>query len=245
MEKLYDRRNLYTNIADKYNVRGFVSDKIGVKYLIPIYGVYKDVDCIPFNRLPDSFVIKPTHSSGRIKIIKDLKFVDLTELKAECKKWLKENYYYLGKEWQYKNIIPRIIIENLLLDEEGNIPLDYKFHCFNGNVEFVHVDLKRFVHHERNFYDIYWNKLDFEHEYPSGFDVLKPKNLDEMIFISQKLAEEFDYIKVDLYSTKNTIYFGELTLHPESGFGRFNPVEYDNVWGIKLNLPGLSSRNGK
>ena len=92
------------------------------------------------------------------------------------------NYFYLGREYQYKNIKPQIIIEDLLVDESGNIPKDYKFFCFNGEVKYIQVDIDREANHKRNFYDIEWKKMPFELNYP-GFEknITKPSNLNEMI----------------------------------------------------------------
>ena len=176
--KFYDRAKIYTLIADKYAVRKFISDKIGGEYLIPLLDVQSDPNNILFNKLPVSFVIKPNHSSGQLKIIKNKHVENENDIKVLCKKWLKVNYYSLGKEWQYKNIERKIIIEELLLDEKNNIPMDYKFHCINGSVEFIQVDIDRYSQHKRNFYDEEWNLLPVRLNYENGNTIKKPnKNI--------------------------------------------------------------------
>jgi len=233
-KKLYDRRDIYTTIADKYAVRKYIADRIGDQYLVPIYGVYDEVNKIPFDELTKPCIIKPTHLSNRVKIVRDINNLDLDEIKKECKNWLEENFYYYGKEWQYKNIEPQIIIEKLLIDDIGDLPLDYKFHCFNGNVYSIQVDIGRFRKHKRNFYDKNWNLLTYRLIYEKGKNIRKPPNLTKMIELAQILSRDFNYIRVDLYNINKQIYFGELTETPESGFGKFFPTQMDNIWGNQL-----------
>ena len=95
---------------------------------------------------------------------------------------MKTDYYSLGREWCYKYSRKAIICEELLEDENGQIPADYKFFCFNGKVKYIQVDFDRFTNHSRAFYTVDWEKQDFTLELPL-FDGNAPNaiNLDEMI----------------------------------------------------------------
>jgi hypothetical protein len=232
--KLNDRKAIYTTIADKYVVRKYVADKIGEEYLIPLLDVQSEAKNISFKKLPESFVVKPNPASSYLRIVRTKSEENEQEIIEECKLWLKDNYYYYGKEWQYKNIEPKIIFEELLLDENREIPLDYKFHCFSGVVEFIQVDIGRFKNHKRNFYDKDWNLLPVRLIFDNGKVNEKPDELTKMIFLARILAKEFNYIRVDFYYVQNRILFGELTLEPESGFGKWYPAIYDDVLGEKL-----------
>lgn len=149
--------------------------------------------------------------------------------------WLKQNYWWdLGRktEWAYKYIQPKILFEELLLDENHEIPKDYKFFMFEGVCEFIQVDSQRFKHHMRDFFDLEWNLLDFQIEFPkSNLAISKPKHFDEMLNAAQQLAKDIDFIRVDLYECANGVKFGELTNYPGAGSETVTPKEWDNLLG--------------
>ena len=242
--KLYGYEPLHKIVADKYKVREYVENKIGQSYLIPLLASSKLPDSILMKNLPNSFVMKANHSSGQVKVIHDKNNEDIEELIDTCKAWLSEDYYSFSKEPQYKNIERRIIFEKLIADEAGNLPFDYKFHCFNGHVEFIQVDVDRFSNHKRCFYNRNWERLPFnwspwkngKEKFPLSEDIHAPKNINEMIVIAEKLASEFNYVRIDLYNCNEKIYFGEITLHHGSGWERFTPLKYDKYYGEKLNI---------
>jgi hypothetical protein len=243
-KKIYDRKPIYTICTDKYLVRDLIKEKIGEKYLIPLLFHGCDIDKIDFDKLPIPFIIKPNHGSGCIIIIRDKNDIDKKDILKECNKWLKYNFYFPGREWQYKNIKPMILIEKLILDEKGRIPTDYKFQCFHGKVEFIQIDTDRFGNHKKSFYNSKWECLPFvwcgekdnKPIFETDKNINKPKNLDEMIKLSEKLASNFDYVRVDLYSLEDKTYFGELTFTPASGFDKFFPREWDRKFGDKLKI---------
>ncbi|WP_440122509.1 ATP-grasp fold amidoligase family protein [Tenacibaculum sp. Ill] len=236
--KLNERSNLHTICADKYKVRNFIKKTLGEEYLIPLFFVTKDVNKITPENLPSTpFIIKTNHDSGTYFIVKDKSNQDWNEIKKALKSSLKNNYYYKGKEWQYKNIDPCIIVEKLLQTSEGTIPSDLKFHCFNGKVTFIQVDIDRKTNHRRSLFDINWNLLDFQIHYPKGGYVKKPDSLDKLIEFSEKISKNFTLARVDFYEVNNKIFFGEITFHPESGFGNISPIEWDYKLGDLLELP--------
>lgn len=197
--------------------------------------------------IPDyPVIIKATHNSGGNQIVMDKALANWAEIRAKCKDWLTENYYLFSKEWQYKNIKPRLIVEKLLLSENGQIPTDFKFHCFHGKVEMISLDIDRGTHkHARNWYLRDWRKAPFKwssfynNRYTDPVDVIipKPEKMDQMIEIAERLARCFLYIRVDLYYVKSQIYFGELTFHHDGGFQPIIPIEWDKKLGDKLKLP--------
>lgn len=240
--KLYNNDPLMTICSDKYRVREFVSNKIGEQYLIPLLNVFENADDIKINLLPDiPFIVKANHTSGTFYIFKSKEHLDINFLKLECSKWLRQNYYTLNKEWQYKNIKPNIIVEELLLDDNGRIPSDVKLICINGKVEIIHIDSNKEIEHLRNNYDRDWNPLSFcwPAEYRKNQLIERPDKLDLMIELAEKLAESFHFVRVDFYINKGRIYFGELTFHPTSGFGQFSDVKYDLYYGELLNINDL------
>ncbi len=243
--KLYDRTDLHTKCADKYLVREYVNKKIGKKYLIPLIFSSTEILAITKKVIPDfPVIIKASHNSGTVYIIKRKEDFSVEKFRDLFTAKLKENYYIHGREWQYKHIQPRIVVEKLLMDENGNIPKDYKFHCFHGKVEFIQVDSDRFSEHTRNLYDRNWNLLPFNwspshnHQplYRNGKVEERPEKLEEMIEVAEILAGPFKLARIDLYYTISDIYFGEITFHQESGTAPFFPHKYDRIYGRKLKL---------
>ena len=239
--KLNDRTPLHTQCADKYHVREYVKDKIGEEYLIPLVFESKNLNDIKPENLPDyPVIVKTNHDSSGGSIILNKNETNWVVVRNLLYKSLHINYYNKYKEWQYKNIEPRVIVEKLLQHEDGSIPFDYKMHYFNGELVFTQVDLDRHIDHTRNLYDADWSFLDIEWVYKNGRQLEKPKCYDEMKVVSKALAQDFCYTRVDLYTLNNKVYFGEITFHSESGFGAFNPDEWDLKFGNMLRLPNES-----
>ncbi len=141
--KLHDRKPEYIRMVDKYEAKQYVADIIGKDYIIPTLGVWNSFDEIDFDKLPDQFVLKCTHDSGGLVICKDKRNLDIHAARKKINKCLKRNYFYVGREWPYKDVKPRIIGEPYLEDATEKELRDYKFYCFNGNVVCVMVALDR------------------------------------------------------------------------------------------------------
>jgi len=235
--KLYDRRPEYTMMVDKYEVRKYVAEKIGEEYLIPLIGVYDSVDEIPWEGLPDKFVLKCTHGSGSNIICLDKKRLDIEEAKKKLGKWMKKNWYWFGREWAYKKIVPRIICEEYLT-ENGKAPDDYKFMCFNGVPRVIQVHRDRYGNHTQDYYDIGWKRINMtNNKVPiSNSELPKPENFDEMVDISRKLSRDTLYSRIDLYNIIGRIFFGEITLYPTSGFTLLEPEEFEVMFGDWISL---------
>jgi hypothetical protein len=243
--KLYDRKPEYVQMVDKYEVRKYIADKIGEKYLISLIGVWDKFDDINFNDLPDQFVLKCTHNSGGIIICRDKRCFNMQYARRKMKSWLGHNFYYYGREWPYKNVKPRIIAEKYMADESGIELKDYKIHCFHGEPKIIQVDFGRFTNrHKRNFYSLAWEYQPFSLLYPTHQEtkIKKPESLIVMLQLAKKLSQNIPYIRVDLYSIMQEIYFGELTFYHGSGYEKFNPPEWNKVFGDWLVLP-LPLRN--
>lgn len=236
--KIHDRKDLHITCADKFKVRPYVMDKIGQQYLIPLILETQNIDEIVPENFPDyPFIIKTNHDSGGIKIIRDKNNVDWPETRKKLKVQLDYSYDTGKGEWHYLAIEPRLVIEKLLLDEEGQVPPDFKLHCMNGRVEFVQVDLDRATKHKRNLYNREWKLLPVLWRHENGKNIEKPKVFSKMIELAELLAEDFTYARVDLYNLDERIYFGEITFYPGSGCEKFIPEKWDFKFGELLNLP--------
>lgn len=243
--KLYDRNPLYTDLSDKYLVREYVSKKIGEKYLIPLLGVWDRVEDIDYDSLPDQFVLKCNHDSGSVVICKDKASFDVASANKKIKRCLRTQFYWKGREYNYKNINRKIVAEQYMQNEGADELTDYKFFCFDGEPKFIQVDRGRFIDHIRNFYDADWNFIDVQYGCKNDNVTLdaKPVNYDEMLSLAKILSKDFVHVRVDFYNANNKVYFGELTFHHGGGFMSIKPEKYDAVWGDYLNLDSIVKRN--
>ena len=237
--KLNNRKPEYTQLVDKYEVRKYIKEKIGDEYLIPLLGVYNNFDEINFAELPNQFVLKPNHTSGNVFICRDKSKIDYIKLKKEVDLWLKRKYYWLHREWPYKNVKPKIVCEKFMVDESEKDLKDYKVFCFNGTPKLIQVDYNRFSGHKRNLYDVNWGYVPASFQYSSdpNVKISKPHKLEKVLKLAEKLAKEHPFIRVDFYIINNEIYFGEITFYPEAGFGKFEPKDISNEMGGWINLP--------
>lgn len=220
-------------LVDKYAVRKYVEEKIGKRYLTKLYGVYDKVSKIPFNELPNQFVMKLTNGSGFNYICKNKTPKEIRKIKRRFKKWLKLDFYMLGREWAYKNVPNRIICEEYLETKDILGLNDYKVFCFNGTPKLIQVDFSRFSNHKRNLYTTEWEFLDEQIAYPndSNAPIKKPENLFEMLDCASKLSEGFPHVRVDFYNIDNHLVFGEMTFYHGAGYLHFENEEFEKKLG--------------
>ncbi len=246
--KLNFRDPLQRVAADKYAVRAHVKAKIGEQYLIPLLKKYDGADDLRFAELPEAFVLKVNHGSGQNWIVRDKSRADERKVVRQFREWMATSHYAASREWPYKDMKPAIVAEALLLDERGQIPSDFKLHCFGGKVATIQVDLDRETAHRRNFYDRNWQLQPFiwteweggKPAWPNGRAVPRPEALPEMIRVAETLSADFPYARIDLFHCGGKIYFGEITFYHGGAFERFDPPEFDRVFGEKLVHPTSS-----
>ena len=237
--KLYNRHPEYSKMADKYEVRKHVVQTIGEKHLIPLYGVWDKFDDIPFDSLPDQFILKSNHDSGGTLICKNKQSFDFTKARAIYRKRLARNYYWQHRQWVYKDIQPRITAEKLMFEEPGMKLNDYKIFCFNGEPKIVQVDFYIDSDKKTNFYSPEWEYLPFSQKYPTvpNIEMPKPNSINLMMDFAKKLSNGIPHVRVDLYLIIDKIYFGELTFYNWAGYERFEPFEWDRLLGDWITLP--------
>lgn len=240
--KLYDSTPIKTRLADKYLVREWVKERIGEQYLIPLLGVWDSFDDIDFDKLPNQFVLKANHGCGWNIIVKDKKEFDINDAKRKFNVWMKTNFaFQFGLELHYMNISPKIIAEEYL-ENNNNDLYDYKVFCFDGKAESIMYLSERKKGLKMAFYDLNWNKQNFVYTYPQNTaDIPKPKNLQLLVELSEKLAQGFAHVRVDFYILNDgSLKFGELTFSSASGSCKWNPAEQNKVYGDLIKLPSKS-----
>jgi len=236
--KLNDRNPILKKMVDKYEVRKYVEDKVGSDLLVPLIGLYKDPDDVNFKDLPNEFVLKPTSGAQQNLICRDKTALDWGQSSKQIRKWINFNSYKRTREWPYKDLPPRFIIEHYIEDSNGETN-DYKFWCFNGEPKLVQVDVGRFKNHRRNMYFANDFKqiedIVISHD-KTDYQIRKPNNYAKMIEVARALSKEFKFVRVDLYNIDGKIYFGEMTFYPGNCNEKIVPISYEKIFGNMLNL---------
>lgn len=238
--KINDRNSEYTRLVDKYEVRNYIKEKIGERYLVPLIGVWNDASEIDFEKLPKQFVLKCNHDSKSVVICKDKSKVDVQGIVKKLNSNLKQNAYYYGREWPYKNVKPRIIAEKYLEDQSNQSLIDYKVLCFNGKARLIQVHSNRgSENYTQDFYDLEWENMGISQGIKlTETPMEKPNFLDEMIHLSEILAKNIIHVRVDWYFVNGQLYFGEMTFYDGSGFVPFLDEKDDILLGDMIDLKG-------
>lgn len=242
--KAHYRPRILTQLVDKYAVRDFVRRRIGDQYLNRCLAVYDRVSDIDWDALPNQFVIKGVHGCGFNLIVPDKSKLNRTQARLKLTKWMHQNQYYRGgQEWAYKDVKPRLIVEEYMQEPGQAVLPDYKFFCFGGKAHFVEV------HHDRGrkeylsgFFGLDMQKMPFR-DVPAAKDMHvappRPDNMDEMIQCAEALAKGFPFVRVDFYSVQGRTVFGEMTFYPGDGRFVYRPYEYELSIGDLFELPPL------
>lgn len=239
---LFEKDSFFTTSFDKIASRNYVSEKLGYRFLPEIYHVSDDVESIPFQSLPEQYVIKLNIGQGDVLLIDSKKCIDIERIKEICSQWLADDYYQNhGIMTGHYEVNPddsdqAIMIEERLTGKDQELPRDYKFYVFHGQVKFVHVDFNRSGDRSMRFFDRGWTPQEFRKGgHPLGPVIDRPECFNEMVEIAETLAKDTDFMRIDLYITAdNRIIFGELTHTPGRGESPFDPrkidFEFGNMW---------------
>jgi hypothetical protein len=240
---------VYNRIVDKETAKNWAMSKIGSKYIVPNIGVFERVEDIDFDKLPDQFVLKCTHDSGSVVICRDKDSFDWQEARVSIKKCLHKNHYWVRREWPYRLLKARVIVEEFLDETDKSAEVqgltDYKFYCFNGKPEFLYIAKGSEYHNAARccFIDMDWELLDVKRVDYAPFVKLpkKPETFSEMKQIAETLSKDFIFVRVDLFTVNRKVYFSEMTLYPCGGFIPFQPMSADYNFGKYLKLPSKRS----
>lgn len=237
--KLNYRNPLFTKMVDKYEAKKYVASMIGEEYMIPTLGVWDSFDEIDFSQLPDRFVLKCTHDSGGLVICHNKNTLDYAAARKKIQKCLKRNYYWVGREWPYKNVKPRIIAEQFMKDEQVKDLWDYKFFVFDGKVKMMFICQSRGKGTTKaDYFTRDFEHLDLTWGYPqSEYPLEKPKEFETMIQLAEHLGQKLPVVRVDFYLVNGKIYFGEMTFYDGSGFDTISTEAWDRELGSWIKLP--------
>ena len=239
--KLHSDNPLYTEMVDKYLAKKYVSNLLGNdNNLIPTVGVWDRFEDIDFESLPNQFVLKTTHDSGGVVLCKDKRSFELEKAKKKLNKSLHRNYFYHTREYPYKNVKPRIIAEQYMVDESGTELKDYKFLCFNGEPKILFIATDRPLDTRFDFFDMDFNHLDMRQGHPNANKPInKPKGFEEMKRLARILSNGLSHVRIDFYDINGNVFFGEITFFHDGGNVLFEPETWDIELGKWITLPNL------
>ena len=240
--KINYRKPIMTVLADKYEAKKYTAALIGEEYVVKTLGIWDSFDQINFDQLPSQFVLKTTHDSGGVVVCKDKSVFDYDLCKKKLNKHLKSKNYFFSREWPYKNIKPRIIAEELLVDNEKKDLWDYKFYCFNGVPKLMYIAMGRQGSHVPfYFYDMDFNLLDLRrpNHKPDGKLIERPKHLDHMIQLAAKMSAGFPHLRIDFYCIQDRVLSGEYTFFQGGGLMPFEPASWDYKMGDWIDLDNI------
>jgi TupA-like ATPgrasp len=210
-------------VSDKALLKQYVSAKVGDAHNVPTIAVLQSCDEAQEFAYPMDCVIKPTHMSGEIVFRRAGSAVDL----AKVRSWFDKDFYCITREVNYRNLRPKVIVEPHIFGRES--VEDYKVFCLHGQPFIVQVDRDRHTHHTQNLYTTDWELLPFAMSSPIGPGISRPANLKELISIAATLSDDFNLIRIDLYTDEQTILVGEITNCHQAGRGRFMPAEGEEI----------------
>ena len=245
---------LMVTCAGKNCVRDYVKHCGLERILNEQYRVYECPDDVDFNELPERFVLKTTVGSAgqQVFVCQDKSKIDEEEIREKMRMWYKlyppMHRTNPGREWHYNAVKQEIVAEKYIDSSSSeNGLLSYKIFCFNGKARFVYLiaDIKDgFFDADYGIYSPEYKKINCKRVDAVSLDLSTPKpgNWNEMIQIAEKLSAPFPHVRVDLYNVNGQIIFGELTFFNDGGRMKFDPDEYDYIFGDYFVLPEKKKR---
>ena len=236
--KLNDRNPLYRTLVDKAAAKAYIDDKLGAPYSVPAYWVGTDLATVDWPKVELPVVVKPTHASAQGRFLYHRADIDALIAENPLPAWLKLDHAHYNREWAYSQVKPQVIIEKML-NVDGGVPWDYRFFTFGGRVFCVQVDIREDGRGYSCIYTRDWKRMPFTDagylpDYPG--ELQRPHRFAEMLSVAERLGEGLDFVRVDLYASRDWVHVGELTLYPGGGFENYQPARYDRLLGDQWTL---------
>lgn len=216
--ELYNPLRQY--VTDKLYAKDYIANIVGDEYILEPLAVLSSESEIDAFKIPGPCMVKPTHLSGRHLVVHDV--LD----KTVVKRWMRINYYHEAREPNYRYLKPKILVEEIFADSP---PCEFKVYCVNGRAQFINSIRGS----ARQVYSTDWKELPFYVLFPPNGSIPKPQCAAEIVDVANRLAREFDFIRVDFLVHKGRPKVCELTNLPNIGIVPLKPPKYD------LKLGGL------
>ncbi|WP_160299882.1 ATP-grasp fold amidoligase family protein [Belnapia sp. F-4-1] len=234
---LHDRNPLLALTTDKINARRYVVDRVGNDVLVPLLGIWSRAEDIEWEKLPSRFVLKGSHGWNMNLLVHDRTALDIPTAVSQANGWLRRNHYETAGEWAYRDLTPRLLAEEMLLDADGGIPADLKFYVFHGRVRLLRVHIGRHGHHRANSYNERLEPWSVRQAHEPDLGYVLPPETQDALRLAEQIGGEFDFARVDLYCVGGRVFFGEITHYDGNACSPFSPAGLDRVIGDYWTLP--------
>ena len=220
--KLFDQRIEQVQCSDKLGLRYYVQGR-GLDVRMPeVLWSGIDADEIPWDALPDQFVVKTNHDSGSVWLINDKTGVNRADLNSQIRESLGRLYGVDTLEWPYVHIEPKVFVEQML-GFGGEPPPDYKFHCVNGRVAFLQLIKGRYTSStDQAVFDR--DGVKQPHALDTRFipstQISAGPQFEYLRDCAEQIAAGWRYVRVDLYLWEDTAWLGEMSFFPMAGWYR-------------------------
>jgi hypothetical protein len=241
--KLYERDPRMPLLIDKVEVKKFVAERLGTEWIVPTLYAGSTLPPRDDRSWPLPYVIKPSHrAGGAILFIRSGHDIDWPHIEATCAEWTSDTYGRPEREWGYSQVPPRVLVEPCIGGDSS--PPDYKFYVFNSRVHYAEIGVDRECGLKLAFFDRSWNRQRLVAKgYPEiEGDIPPPASLESMIAAAEKLGAGWPFVRIDMYEDAGTPKFGEFTFYPAGGTERWDPPEWERVfgdlWPLRTIAPG-------
>lgn len=203
--------------VDKVAMRDYVKSKGLEDILLKHYGVWDKPEDIPFDELPNHFILKSNNGCGNHVICRDKSTFDREKAIETLHLAIRSGQEHVERHYRY--ITPKVFAEELIETPDGDLPIDYKFTCVGGEIMDVFVATERATNTKYSTLDLDWNMLPYIKPIwlPKAVPP-KPQNIEALAEVAKVLCKDFDFVRVDLYEYRNKPYISELTFFPWGGF---------------------------
>lgn len=224
----------YSQFVDKLGLRDYVKSKGLEHILLKHYGVWDTPEEIPFDDLPDRFVLKSNNGCGDHVFCRDKSKLDRDEAIRTLHHAIENGIHH--SEPHYTYITPKVYAEELIETPDDDLPMDYKFTCVGGEVMDVFAVTERAVHAKYSTLDLNWTPLPYTRpEFMPKSLPPKPKHIDKLAEVARILSGDFGFVRVDLYEYRDQPYISELTFFPWGGLLYSYTEEAIKLYGKKWN----------
>lgn len=237
--RLFSRDPIWPVITDKIAVRDWLKEQgyLDHVHLVPAKVAYsvEELMEIPIDR---PVVVKAAWASGMNLFVSSNK--ELEAYKSTLENWLKSPYAPERLIWAPDEMQRGFLVEDSIADEDGNVPLDYKFFCFDGKIAFMQITFYEDNQPKILCFSASGKEEEWTYVYPKpnfNFKLDKDK-FNKMLGIVEDMSSGFSFIRVDFYYYKDKVYFGELTQTPTAGFGLFTDPNVKHSLGNIWKYPG-------
>lgn len=241
----YSDTSEWTRLSDKVKVREYVAQKGFAHILVPLLGTWKKSADVPFDSLPEKFILKCNHDSGSTHIVDN--HTNREQVCRELDTALGQLYGYRHGEIHYNGITPCILAESYL-DSGDTTPTDYKVWCFDGKPYCILACSGRtrdYVY--LNVYSLDWKprpevSVYSDHYRDGGGKLPRPQTFPQMLEAAAALSQGFPEVRVDLYEVGGKLYFGEMTFTSLMGRMDYFTDDFLLELGNQVKLPAKCKR---